>query len=288
MTTIIRLWAAAHRRYRQRILSYGFSRLCHCLEPLPAISSSRQQESLRRIAPLKHADNIFPSYGISDNCPALLLSTFDSYPPWLFYETFTHNNQNITLPANGTSLLAERSTLNANINDSFCSPAPKSSNQFPANILIFICILTVFTASGVLSLYIHKCSADPESSNTATNRMVHINPSFGSDTGNRYGGDLISSLPTQRFSNQQCVKLSDNNLHGECVVCLSAFEEGEELCQLPMCGHCFHKDCVAMWFFSHLTCPLCRRSIPSKLEQNSNTCQCSTESAQNHSASDMV
>ncbi|KAH7421430.1 hypothetical protein KP509_13G057000 [Ceratopteris richardii] len=118
--------------------------------------------------------------------------------------------------------------------------------------------------------------------------MVHINPSFSSDTSNRYGGDLISSLPTQRFSNQQCVKPSDNNLHGECVVCLSAFEEGEELCQLPMCGHCFHKDCIGMWVSSHLTCPLCRRSIPSKLERNSKTCQFSTESAQNQSASDMV
>ncbi len=27
------------------------------------------------------------------------------------------------------------------------------------------------------------------------------------------------------------------------------------------CGHCFHKDCVDVWFTQNLTCPNCRFSL---------------------------
>ncbi|KAK6139646.1 hypothetical protein DH2020_026610 [Rehmannia glutinosa] len=44
----------------------------------------------------------------------------------------------------------------------------------------------------------------------------------------------------------------------ECAVCLSAFEEGEELRQMPKCKHSFHAPCIDMWLYSHMDCPLCR------------------------------
>ena len=43
-----------------------------------------------------------------------------------------------------------------------------------------------------------------------------------------------------------------------CAVCLSEFEEGEELRTLPECLHSFHVQCIDMWLFSHATCPICR------------------------------
>lgn len=43
-----------------------------------------------------------------------------------------------------------------------------------------------------------------------------------------------------------------------CAVCLSEFEEGEEMRALPGCAHAFHAPCIDIWLFSHLTCPICR------------------------------
>ncbi|PKI45256.1 hypothetical protein CRG98_034336 [Punica granatum] len=47
----------------------------------------------------------------------------------------------------------------------------------------------------------------------------------------------------------------------ECAVCLSEFEEGEELRRL-LCGHTFHKGCLDTWLQQRLaTCPLCRSKV---------------------------
>ncbi|MCO5606951.1 hypothetical protein L7F22_061143 [Adiantum nelumboides] len=47
----------------------------------------------------------------------------------------------------------------------------------------------------------------------------------------------------------------------DCVVCLTDFQEAENVRLLPKCEHCFHPECIDMWLFSHTTCPLCRRSL---------------------------
>ncbi|XP_064992452.1 E3 ubiquitin-protein ligase EL5-like [Musa acuminata AAA Group] len=47
----------------------------------------------------------------------------------------------------------------------------------------------------------------------------------------------------------------------ECAVCLNELEEGEKMRALPRCGHCFHMECIDMWFHSHSTCPLCRTAV---------------------------
>ncbi|XP_010269145.2 PREDICTED: probable E3 ubiquitin-protein ligase XERICO [Nelumbo nucifera] len=47
----------------------------------------------------------------------------------------------------------------------------------------------------------------------------------------------------------------------ECAVCLTQFEEGEEVRELE-CKHEFHKECLDKWLqHRHGTCPLCRRSV---------------------------
>ncbi|KAM1155764.1 hypothetical protein ACFX13_027200 [Malus domestica] len=48
----------------------------------------------------------------------------------------------------------------------------------------------------------------------------------------------------------------------ECVVCLSVFEDGEEVRKLPTCNHSFHAPCIDMWLNSHSDCPLCRTPLP--------------------------
>ncbi|KAH7421427.1 hypothetical protein KP509_13G056800 [Ceratopteris richardii] len=187
----------------------------------------------------------------------------------LLNELNTQNAQNSTVSANGTSYAAMK-------NSSYSSE-PNTSIHKPIMIMIACVLLIVFSCAGVVCIYIHKCLVDPDTSDTPTRRMIHSVLFFNCDTGNRYArsSHLVGSLPTVRFSNQQgdkdCLKLKDKSFSTECAVCLSAFQEDEELCQLPECCHCFHKLCIDMWLLSQLTCPLCRHGILATLKQNSDT-----------------
>ena len=46
----------------------------------------------------------------------------------------------------------------------------------------------------------------------------------------------------------------------ECCICLSAYEDGAELRELP-CGHHFHCACIDKWLHINATCPLCKYNI---------------------------
>ncbi|KAI4326996.1 hypothetical protein L6164_019505 [Bauhinia variegata] len=52
--------------------------------------------------------------------------------------------------------------------------------------------------------------------------------------------------------------LSDED--AECCICLSSYEDGVDLRQLP-CGHHFHCACVDKWLYINATCPLCKYNI---------------------------
>lgn len=54
------------------------------------------------------------------------------------------------------------------------------------------------------------------------------------------------------------IALSHEN--AECCICLSAYDDGVELRQLP-CGHHFHCACIDKWLHINATCPLCKYNI---------------------------
>ncbi|WOG93700.1 hypothetical protein DCAR_0312986 [Daucus carota subsp. sativus] len=48
----------------------------------------------------------------------------------------------------------------------------------------------------------------------------------------------------------------------ECAVCLSVFEERQEIRKVKQCNHTFHKQCLDTWLQQDCpTCPLCRISV---------------------------
>ncbi|KAB8087588.1 hypothetical protein EE612_011930 [Oryza sativa] len=47
----------------------------------------------------------------------------------------------------------------------------------------------------------------------------------------------------------------------ECAVCLTVFDDGDDLRLLPQCSHAFHPDCIDPWLEGHVTCPLCRANL---------------------------
>lgn len=45
-----------------------------------------------------------------------------------------------------------------------------------------------------------------------------------------------------------------------CVVCMSDFEDGEDLIILD-CFHRYHKECIDSWLTKNSTCPICKTDI---------------------------
>lgn len=54
----------------------------------------------------------------------------------------------------------------------------------------------------------------------------------------------------------------------ECCICLSAYDDGSELRELP-CGHHFHCACIEKWLYMNATCPLCKFNILKNGNQSS-------------------
>ncbi|GMH24166.1 hypothetical protein Nepgr_026009 [Nepenthes gracilis] len=47
----------------------------------------------------------------------------------------------------------------------------------------------------------------------------------------------------------------------DCSVCLTEFQDGDDIRILPKCCHAFHISCIDTWLRSHKNCPLCRALI---------------------------
>ncbi|XP_042497507.1 RING-H2 finger protein ATL29-like [Macadamia integrifolia] len=82
---------------------------------------------------------------------------------------------------------------------------------------------------------------------------------------------IIATFPTLVYSSVKDIR-EDNKCGLECAVCLSEFEDSDELRLLTVCNHVFHPECIDVWFGNHTTCPLCRRSLlPPPENNNENT-----------------
>lgn len=60
--------------------------------------------------------------------------------------------------------------------------------------------------------------------------------------------------------------VSDDGLE-KCTICLSEFEEEEDVRRLP-CMHLFHIECVDQWLATNKRCPICRVDIEAHLTKD--------------------
>ncbi|GLT40473.1 hypothetical protein SLA2020_146100 [Shorea laevis] len=76
-------------------------------------------------------------------------------------------------------------------------------------------------------------------------------------TGNVQGplGGIMTECGTDSL-NEHVLSQED----AECCICLSPYDDGVELRELP-CGHHFHCACVDKWLYINATCPLCKYNI---------------------------
>ena len=66
--------------------------------------------------------------------------------------------------------------------------------------------------------------------------------------------DLVAQLPTSKY------KKIPNEKETTCSICMSEYEEGEELKTL-MCLHRFHTPCIEEWLGKSEKCPLCQHKV---------------------------
>ena len=73
--------------------------------------------------------------------------------------------------------------------------------------------------------------------------------------------EKIRQLPTLLWKSFMAVGKEENHTLVKCQVCQFPYEDGEELRNLPICGHYFHRECVDSWLQTKNTCALCRKAI---------------------------
>ncbi|XP_049361174.1 RING-H2 finger protein ATL16-like [Solanum verrucosum] len=74
---------------------------------------------------------------------------------------------------------------------------------------------------------------------------------------------IIRSIPLFRYKKSEWINNASTTC--ECVVCLSEFQEDENLKVIPNCHHFFHIDCIDIWLQNNTNCPLCRNSLLSHI-----------------------
>jgi len=55
-------------------------------------------------------------------------------------------------------------------------------------------------------------------------------------------------------------RIEQDDLHDLCAICLTDYEDGEQLRVLP-CEHFFHPPCVDQWLRTHNACPMCKAAV---------------------------
>ncbi|CAL9105511.1 unnamed protein product [Musa textilis] len=128
----------------------------------------------------------------------------------------------------------------------------------PAMSIVIIGMISVFFCLGFLAIYTRSCTGDGGDLGVSSPRWA----GGGSARSRRQQGlkpEVLQTFPTLKYAEVKGLKAGKGAL--ECAVCLSEFEDDEELRLLPRCSHVFHPDCIDAWLASHVTCPVCRANL---------------------------
>ncbi|CAJ1975768.1 unnamed protein product [Sphenostylis stenocarpa] len=160
------------------------------------------------------------------------------------------------------------------------TPPPPSSSSAKNNTMpmLYYGLVVVGTAAIVLAIYnlvlLRRSHARSQPSGSGTNRsgtttttteavseitrnldnhQRHLLSSF------KYKKEVVAKEEEEEEEEKE--KEEEGFDDFECPVCLSVYEEGEEVRKLPQCKHYFHVVCIDMWLYSHFDCPICRTPV---------------------------
>ena len=138
-------------------------------------------------------------------------------------------------------------------------PPPPPPEAAKSNLsMLYYGLIVVGTAAIVLVLYniivIRLCSDRRRQLSSPRPNSSLVEVSRTSSMAGFENRELLSSF---KYKKEKAAAEADS----ECAVCLSVFEEGEEIRNMPRCKHSFHAQCIDMWLYAHSDCPLCRTPI---------------------------
>ncbi|XP_040381381.1 E3 ubiquitin-protein ligase ATL31-like [Oryza brachyantha] len=140
-------------------------------------------------------------------------------------------------------------------------------NQSPSfsapMVVLLVALIAAFFFIGFFSIYIRRCGGGagstgpiiPAAALAALSRQEQRNRQRGLDP------DVVESFPTMKYAEARELRDGGKDAVLECAVCLSEFDDAEELRLLPKCSHAFHPDCIGEWLAGHVTCPVCRCNL---------------------------
>ncbi|KAG4946553.1 hypothetical protein AAZX31_15G165600 [Glycine max] len=153
------------------------------------------------------------------------------------------------------------------------SPPPPSSPSTKSNSMpmLYYGLVVVGTAAIVLAIYnlvllrrSHTRHALPSQSTGQNRDIVRVPEMRTRSFEDSQQRNLLSSFKYKKevvAKEEEQEEEEQDDDEFECSVCLSVYEEGEEVRKLPQCKHYFHVLCIDMWLYSHLDCPICRTPV---------------------------
>ncbi|GAB4853744.1 hypothetical protein Ancab_017937 [Ancistrocladus abbreviatus] len=136
-------------------------------------------------------------------------------------------------------------------------PPPSPSQPSNSNLAMFYYGPGIVTVTMVLllayNLIVVKWCAN-RSRRNANGIPIPVYPMMSRNT---------EALPSFKYKEEEAEQ--EQGVGVECAVCLSVFEQDEEIKQLPGCKHSFHAPCIDMWLYSHFDCPLCRAPLDQQI-----------------------
>jgi E3 ubiquitin-protein ligase ATL6/9/15/31/42/55 len=140
------------------------------------------------------------------------------------------------------------------------APAPPPTPFGRTMSTVITVSISVFFFLLFLCAYINQCRLrDPGAYGTAAAAAAAT--AGGPSRRGKRGLDpaVVATFPIVRYREIVEHKIGKGVL--ECSVCLTAFEDSDDLRLLPHCSHAFHPGCIDPWLQARITCPLCRANL---------------------------
>ncbi|KAK3131959.1 hypothetical protein QOZ80_6AG0513890 [Eleusine coracana subsp. coracana] len=138
-------------------------------------------------------------------------------------------------------------------------------------VVLLVALIAAFFFIGFFSVYMRRCGRGGSSGGGGgpaipAAALLALSRQQERDRQQRQRGldpAVVASFPTMRYAEARELRVGKDKEDAalECAVCLSEFEDDEELRLLPSCSHAFHPDCIGEWLAGHVTCPVCRCNL---------------------------
>jgi hypothetical protein len=69
-----------------------------------------------------------------------------------------------------------------------------------------------------------------------------------------YPNLILKKIPSKKYSNIN-TKYSDT-----CSICMDHFSDKDDV-RILRCYHVYHMDCIDLWLYKNISCPVCRMSL---------------------------